>query len=290
MSEPFSVVLAGGGVRTFWGMGVLRSIADLLPPIDHYAGVSAGAAMSAVLVSDRVDASLEYFLTAIRANPRNFYPGRLLRGDRAFPHEAMLRRTMDFVLDEGGFERVKRGPPIHILLSFIPAGRPTLRTGLAAFRAFDRRARSGRLHGPSRPAAGLGVQVVSSHDAADPQQLIDWVVMSSSTPPVTRILQREGRRYVDGALVDNIPIRALPSRARAGKVLVLLASPKKVARRPLRTVEGGSLLYLAPADDPPTTMWDYTSAQRILDTWELGQREGRVLRKRVMALLESPAP
>ena len=134
------------------------------------------------------------------------------------------------------------------------------------------------------------MQVVSSHDAADPQQLIDWVVMSSSTPPVTRILQREGRRYVDGALVDNIPIRALPSRARAGKVLVLLASPKKVARRPLRTVEGGSLLYLAPADDPPTTMWDYTSAQRVLDTWELGQREGRVLRKRVMALLESPAP
>src|SRR5690606_3858705 len=45
-SPGFSVVLAGGGCKTFWGMGVLRSIAGLLPPIDHWAGTSAGAIMA----------------------------------------------------------------------------------------------------------------------------------------------------------------------------------------------------------------------------------------------------
>ena len=53
-----SVVLAGGGCKTFWGMGVLRSLEDMLPPVQHYAGTSAGAIMALVKVSERVDARL----------------------------------------------------------------------------------------------------------------------------------------------------------------------------------------------------------------------------------------
>ncbi|NVB42831.1 patatin-like phospholipase family protein [Pseudenhygromyxa sp. WMMC2535] len=288
--EGFSIVLAGGGIKTFWSMGVLRSIADLLPPVDHYAGVSGGAVMAVVQVSERVDASLDFFVAATRQNQRNFYPGALLRGGRPFPHEAMLRRTMDFVLEDGGFERIQAGPPIHILLSYIAAGRSPWRTGLSAFRTFERRSRAGWAHGPAKLPPGMGMQVVSSVTAGSREQLVDWTLMSSSTPLVTRPQFQGGRRYVDGALVDNVPVRALPNAARAGRVLALLTSPRKVARRPLRTVDGGLILYLHPAEELPASLWDYASPDRLLDLWAQGQREGRALRPRVEALLAAPLP
>jgi predicted acylesterase/phospholipase RssA len=291
MAEPspsFSVVLAGGGCKTFWGMGALRSLADLLPPIDHWAGTSAGAIMALVRVAEREPESLEHFLAATRNNPRNFYPRHMLRGRPVFPHETIVREALHFILADGGFARILAGPPVHILQSYLVPGRPTLRTGFAAFREFDRRNRIGRLHGPTHPTPGLGVQVVRSTDASSPEQLIEWVLMSSTAPPVTPMVRRGGRRYLDGALVDNVPVRALPEQAHRGHILVMLSAPEKVARRPLRLVEGGQILYLGPADLPPVKTWDYTSPDAIAATYELGQREGEVLRARVQALLAQP--
>jgi predicted acylesterase/phospholipase RssA len=110
--------------------------------------------------------------------------------------------------------------------------------------------------------------------------------MAASTPPVTPALCRDGLRYLDGALVDNVPVRALPEHAHRGRILVLLSSPFKVARRVLRLPEGGRILYLAPADELPVTTWDYTSPDNVRATYELGQREGTVLRRRVAALFD----
>jgi len=283
-----SIVVAGGGCKTFWGMGLLRSIADLLPPIERWAGTSAGAIMSLVQVADRVDESLAHFLEATRNNPRNFYPRHVLGDQPVFPHEGIARAALRHVFADGGFARIVDGPPVHILQSYIAPGQSALRTSLAAYRDFDRRNRVGRLHGPTRPPSGLGVQVVRSTDAADAEQLLTWVLMSSTAPPVTRMLRDGGRRYLDGALVDNVPVRALPEHARTGRILVLLSAPEKVARRPLRLPEGGQILYLGPADYPPARTWDYTSPERIMATYELGQREGLVLRGRVEALLAEP--
>jgi predicted patatin/cPLA2 family phospholipase len=171
-------------------------------------------------------------------------------------------------------------------MSYLDPGRPVLRTGLVALRDFELRSRAGRYHGPSRPTAGLSARVVRSIDAMDPEQLIDWILMASSTPPVTPMIRRGGRRYLDGALIDNVPVRALPEPAHEGRILALLSGPYKVARRWLKLPEGGRILYLAPAGELPVQTWDYTSPEAIRATYELGQREGRVLRDRVAALLD----
>ena len=277
-------MLAGGGCKTFWSIGVLQALADELPPVRHYAGVSAGAAMALVEVSGRVDAALEHFLAATAANRRNIYPARALLGLAAFPHEAILRTAMRFVLDDGGFARIRAGAPVHILLSYVRAGQPGLRVGLRAYRAFERRSRAGQLHGPDEPPPGIREQIVRSADAMDGDQLIDWVVASSSTPPVTRVPRRAGRRYLDGALIDNIPLRALPADARRGPVLAVLANPTPVAEAPVALPEGGAVLYLAPSAELPARMWDYTSPKLLRQTYELGLRDGEALRKRVRAL------
>ena len=291
MSEPatteeLSVVLAGGGFKTYWGMGVLRAVEDMLPAVDNWAATSAGAVMALVKVSGRVDETYAYSLEVMAQTPRNLDPRQLLEGGSPFPHADMTRKILRFVMAEGGFGRIRRGAPVHILMSYLQAGRPTLRTGLAALRSFELSSRAGRFHGPPEPVPGLGSRVVRSVDAMDPDQLIEWILAASSTPPVTPLVRRGGRRYLDGALIDNAPVRALPESARRGTILVMLSSPYKVARRWLRLPEGGRILYLAPADTLPVATWDATSPEAVRATYELGQREGEVLRRRVAALLE----
>jgi len=280
---PLSVVLAGGGCKTFWGMGVLRGLEDMgmLPPIANWAGASAGAAMCLVATSGRVDACYEQFLAITAANARNFYPRELLRGRPPFPHDALIRKILRFIMADGGFAEIRRGSPVHIQMSYLGAGRPTWRTTLPAVFEFERRCRQGRVHGPGAPPPGICSRVVRSVDAMDPGQLSEWVRMSSGVPPVTPIIRRAGRRYLDGALIDNVPVRALPESARRGRILALLASPYSVARRWLELPEGGRILYLAPTVELPIHPWDYTSPEAIRATYELGQRDARALRRRV---------
>lgn len=280
-----SIVLAGGGVRTFWSMGVLHALQNTLPPANHFAGVSAGAAMAMVQVSGRVLLAREHFIEATARNRSNFEPRQLLAGKTPFPHTEMMRAALRFVFADGGFRRVRTGPPIHILASYLGPRQPPVRTSLAALRAFEQRARLGELHGPHTPTAGLGMQVMNSRSAMDPEQLIDWVERSSSTPPVTPVPRQAGRRYLDGALIDNVPIRALPSAARAGRVLALLCRPQSVSPRPVPTAEGGSVLYLAPREEPAVSMWDFTSPEGLRATWDQGVRDGEALRERVLDLL-----
>ena len=286
--DNLSVVLAGGGLKTFWGMGVLRTLEERLqlPPIANWAGTSAGAVMALVKVSERVEESYRFTLEITAANRRNIHLRQMLSGASPFPHDAITRKILRFVLADGGFARIRHGSPVHILMSYLEPGRPFLRTGLTALRDFELRSRVGRYHGPSRPTPGLGAQIVRSIDAMDPEQLIEWILMASSTPPVIPMIHRGGRRYLDGALIDNVPLRALPESAQRGRILALLSGPYKVARRWLRLPEGGRVLYLAPSGELPVQTWDFASPGAIEATYELGQREGRVLCDRVAALLE----
>ena len=287
MAERLSIVLSGGGCKAFWAMGAYEVLRDLLPEAEHWAGVSAGASMALAQVAGRFDESFAIFLDAIENNARNVYPARLLRRERIFPHDDIYRRAVSQVFHEGGFTRIRSGPPVHILLSYIKPGHPRLRTSLVAVRNFAEARRRKVLHGPERLPEGIGEQVVCSRDAANPEQLLDWLMASSTIPPFTRVQRHAGRTYLDGGLIDNAPIRALPPEARGEgrKVLCLISHPKPASPRPVRGQDGAEVLYLTAQRELPVRIWDYTSPERILEIVDMGRRDAEILRPRLQAFV-----
>jgi predicted acylesterase/phospholipase RssA len=289
MVSRFSIVLSGGGCKSFWSVGALDVLEQDIPRIDHWAGVSAGAAMAISRVAGRFDHSFSRFLDLVRINRRNFYPIRALRRQRPFPHESIYRDSVRHLLREDGFENVRVGAPVHILLSYVDAGQPFVPTTWTAVQAFIDRRRRHVLHGPEELPPGIGTEVVCSREARDVEQLIDWTLMSSTIPPITPIRRKAGRRYLDGGLIDNVPIRALPAEARAAgsKILCLVSHHVPVPRAPVRTPEGAEVLYLSALDDLPVRVWDYTSPERVHAAIELGRRDAATLRERVSRFSES---
>ncbi len=287
MSGPFSVVLSGGGCKAFWANGALQVLGEVLPRIDNWAGVSAGAAFALTHVARRFDVAFESFLESVAANQRNFYPERALRRQRPFPHNSIYRDTLGVVLRDGGFSTIRESSPVYILLSYVDAGHPFVPTSWKALQAFADRRRRGVLHGPSRLPRGIGTEVVCSREAQNGDQLVDWTMMSSTIPPITPIQRRDGRHYLDGGLIDNIPIRALPEPARApgAKILCLVSHRIRVPERPVRLPSGAEVLYLSAREQLPVRVWDYTSPERVLAALELGRRDATAMRDRVLGFL-----
>jgi predicted acylesterase/phospholipase RssA len=291
MSGPFSVVLSGGGCKAFWSNGALQVLDDSLPRIDNWAGVSAGAAFALTHVARRFDDSFTRFLASVEANRRNFYPERALRRQRPFPHNDIYRDALGFALRDGGFARVREAAPVYILLSYVLAGHPFVSTSWNALQAFADRRRRGVLHGPAQLPVGIGTQVVCSREAMDVQQLMDWTLMSSTIPPITPVQRRAGRRYLDGGLIDNVPIRALPEAARGegAKILCLVCHRVRVPERPVRLPSGAEVLYLSAREPLPVRVWDYTSPERVIAALELGRRDATAMRDRVLAFTRDHA-
>lgn len=274
MTGRFSVVLSGGGCKAFWSVGALDVLQPELPTIDHWAGVSAGAAMALSRVAGRFDQSFTRFLELVADNQRNFYPQRALKRERPFPHDGIYRDAIRSLLKGPGFAEIRKGPPVHILLSYVHAGRPFVPTTLTAVQQFVDRRRRHVLHGPEILPPGIGTEVKCSREAMDVDQLIDWTLMSSTIPPITPIHRKAGRRYLDGGLIDNVPIRALPPEARGpgSKILCLISHHVPVPAEPVRLAEGAEVLYLSALDALPVRVWDYTSPERVYAAIDLGSR------------------
>ena len=287
MSGRFSIVLSGGGCKVFWANGALEALRDLLPRADAWAGVSAGVAFALAHAAELSTDAFDPFLAAVEANERNFYPRRVLRRQRPCPHDEMYRDAVFAVLANGGLELLRQGPPVYILLSYVEPGERLVPTSCNALQSFITRKRNHLLHGPQHLPPGFGLEVVSSHEASDAQTLIDWTMMSGTIPPFVAMQRRDGRRYLDAGIIDNVPIRALPEHARGpgDKVLCLVSHEVPVPRQVTRWIDGAEVLYLSAQAPLPVRVWDYTSVEGVNHAMEIGRRDGQRYRERVAAFL-----
>lgn len=265
-----SLVLSGGGCRCFWQAGFLDVVLPRFTAPPRVVGaVSAGAAMACLVCTGRTREGLEVFKRAVRGNPRNAYWRNLVSGDPVFPHARLYRDTMLALLDETGLEPLHAGPEIRVTVSRPPAalgaGPSLLAAALLdqAQRLFAR-----RLHRQYARRAGFRSEVISVRDCRTPWQVAELVLQSSCTPPFTPYYRRHGRPILDGGLIDSVPVEVLEE----GDVpsLVLLTRTHRESEIP--RVDGRH--YVWPSAPIPVSKWDYTSADRIQATFDLGVRDG----------------
>jgi len=265
-----SLVLSGGGCRCFWQAGFLDvALPALSEPPRVVGAVSAGAAMACLVFSGRTRDGLDAFKAAVRANPRNAYWRNLASGDPVFPHARLYRDTMLSLLDETGIEPLRDGPEIRVTVAHTPAFLGP-RASLLAAATLDQAQRlfARRLHRQYARRAGFRTEVISLRECRTPWQLAELVLQSSCTPPFTPYYRRHGRPILDGGLIDSVPVEVLQPEENPS--LVLLTRPHRESEIP--AVDGRR--YLWPSAPIPVAKWDYTSAERIQQTFDLGRRDG----------------
>jgi predicted acylesterase/phospholipase RssA len=274
-ARDVALTLAGGGNRAFLQLGFLEHWWDRLAPrLVAMAACSAGASMAVTFLSGRAVATHAYWLERRAAVTRNFAWGRLLLGERPTPHLPIYRDTTLFALAEGGFERIRSLPfPLWILLAEVPWNAPVGLAVAAGFAAYsvERERDPGKLHPGSGRRLGFHPFLVDARDAGSPEELTDFILASSATPPFLPVPTIRGRRVVDGGMVDNAPAFAAEQDPAVRRSLVLLTRwypPERVGMR-------GHRWYLAPSRPVPISRWDYTRPDLVEATRRLGDEEAR---------------
>ncbi len=269
--SPFTtIVFAGGGCRCLWQVGFLTEAepaAGIVP--DEIVAASAGAAMACIYYAGRADVALAAFKKATARNRKNFYPSRWLQGRPAFPHYAMYRDLMLASLDAEALTRLRNGPDIRIAISRPPASMGPKTAALAGIVAYliDKRVYGG-VH-PRLPARlGFRPEILSVRNCDTPESLADLVLASSCTPPFTPIVRVCGQTALDGGLYDNVPAYAVSKKD--DPCLVLLTRRYKESAIP--KIPGR--LYLQPSQPLPISKWDYTSPDKMQETFDIGRKDG----------------
>jgi predicted acylesterase/phospholipase RssA len=280
------VVFAGGGNRCWWQAGfwdVIQPELDLRPRI--IAGISAGAATACMLYTNQSRWVMDYYAHALRDNTRNAYWGNLLRGRSVFPHYRIYRQALlDIFADR--FHELASAPEIRIGVSHLPrwlGARSAVAAGLIAYN-IEKYVRK-TLHPTLGQALGFHPEFVKAQECATIEDLADLILQSSSTPPFTPILRRNGRPVLDGGMVDNVPVSALdPS---PGLVLVMVT--RLYPRERMFVVPHGEQkrLYIQPSRKVPISSWDYTSPAQMQNAYDLGRADGEDFLERLPRLMET---
>ncbi len=288
------VVFAGGGNRCWWQAGfwdVVQPELKLRPRV--ITSISAGAATACMLYTNHSEWVMDYYSHVLRDNSKNAYWGNLLRSESVFPHYRIYRQAL---LDIYGdrFQTLKAAPEIRIGVSHLPrwlGARSAVAAGLIAYN-IEKYVRK-KLHPTLGQALGFHPEFVKAQECATVEDLADLILQSSSTPPFTPILRRQGRPVLDGGMVDNVPVGALD--ASPGLVLVMVT---RVYPRPqMFMVEHGEhgkhrdqrRVYVQPSRKVPISSWDYTSPALMRPAYDLGRADGEQFLMRLPNVLSAAA-
>lgn len=262
-----AAVFSGGGCRCFWQAGFWTTAAPALQLRPRaIAAASAGVAFACAAMTGTTDAVLDSFKRRTAANPRNFYPGNVLRRGLVFPHEPMYRGTILETMDGTVLRRLEAGPEIRVLMTRPPRRVPmvpALALGLAAY-GIDRLVRKD-VHPVVARRLGFRPEVVTVQSCRSPEELADLILHSSCMPPLTPAFRRAGGAIIDGALLDAAPADLVDD---FDHTLVLLS--RRYARLPAHPRRH----YVMPSEDPPIAMWDYASPRLVQRAFDLGRRDG----------------
>ena len=275
------VVFSGGGARCFWQAGFWEAVRSAIPRPRVVGAVSGGAAIAAILLADGWHRFFPKFLELVAENPGNVRPGNLLRSEPVFPHPRISRDSFLHSVSAHGFQRLRAGPDLRIVVSHPPRWLGAWLGVLAAAgvdgleRLLTRRP---YLHWVR--SLGFETRVVRARQCSDREELVGTIFQSSAAPPVFPVTRLGGRPALDGALVEHVPLSAVSDCRRP---LVLLSRYRATLPRCTRE------RYVCPSRPVPVAPWDFASPERVVATFELGRADGaRFIEERGAVVDQAP--
>lgn len=269
-TSPYgSVVFAGGGCRCFWQVGFWSVVADEIGLAPRkLVGVSAGAAFAVTAAIGRIPEMLADFKERVDANPSNFVPRReRAPGERAFPHERIYGGLLRDHVGEAELAHLQHRQEFSALLAH-PHRMLGAKRGLAlSVVATVLNQRERLVHARWGRRFGFTPKLVSARECETPDQLIEVILQSSCVPPIMPYYRRGGRPVIDGGVIDNAPADLVKGN---GPTLVLLSFPHRHSNRD----EGAHRTYVQPSGETPISQWDYTSPERVQQTFDMGRADG----------------
>ena len=266
-----AVVFSGGGARCFWQAGFWEAVRSALPIPTAVSAVSGGAAVAAILFAGGWSRFFAKFLELVSSNARNVHLRNLLRRHPVFPHPAISRESFLHSVSARALGALRAGPDIRIVISHPPR---LLGAGLGALLGVAVDELEKRLTGRTISnwvrRLGFHSSVVTARECDTPEALVHAVLQSSSAPPIFPITRRNGRAALDGALIDYVPLAAVSDCRRP---LVLLSKPER------NLPAGGREVYACPSEPVPVSTWDFSSPNKVVETFELGRHDGTRFRK-----------
>lgn len=264
-----NIVFAGGGNRCFWQAGFWNEFTqhvEVKP--SNIASVSAGSAISCAIFAGRTEETLEATMEVQSTNHKNRYWSRALQGKNVHPHSELYRKIIHKALDEESLKTLKKGPTNNILLAEIPSWlgpRSAVLVGMLAYQLEK------KIRHPVHPTWGRKIgfrsRFVTANSCNTVNDLADLILSSSCTPPFTPIMRHKGDVVLDGGMVDNVPVHGI--QTANGKTLVMLSRPYS-SLPSLPNID-----YVAPSKKPPIESWDYTSPDKVLQTFEQGKLDAK---------------
>jgi NTE family protein len=208
--QPFTLVLSGGGLKGLAHIGVLRALEErgLVPSlvVGSSIGSLIGAAWAANSTPERMEAR------ALRVRRRDVF--QVARADVA------CRRLMAPAL--------YRGEPLEALVRDL--------VGDVTFRDLTRRllVNTTDLHS--------GMQVMWGLPGLSHARVADAVTASCALPGIFPPREIDGRAYVDGAVVENLPVR-LAASLGSGPIIAVNVAATSI-RRQVHETEGFAATYI----------------------------------------------
>lgn len=195
------LVLEGGGVRGIYTAGVLDIFMEHGLSFDGVMGVSAGAIHACSFLSGQKGRSLRYYKNYCNDWRFTSFRSWLLTGDivgAEFCYHT-LPEELDFY-DHEAF--LNSGTPFYVVCSNVETGKPEY------LRLNDMRTQ------------------------------IDYMRASASLPYFSRIVEIDGKKYLDGGCTDSIPVEAFRNMGYERNVVILTRDESYRKKPELRALPG----------------------------------------------------
>ena len=200
------LILEGGAMRGMFSCGVMDVLMENGIHFDGAVGVSAGAAFGVNYKSGQIGRAIRYN-TRFCADKRYGGMHSLLTTGNIYNTD-FCYREVPMEHDLFDFDAFERNPMEFYVVC------TDVETGKAVYHKYTGR----QDHG------------------------FDWVRASASMPLVSRMVQIDGHRYLDGALADSIPVRFFEKQGYE-KNIVVLTRPKNYVMAPFSMLMAAKLRY-----------------------------------------------